>query len=148
MQRRACLFCRIYRVFSRCEFCFLVLVPDNTFLLGRNQSASLTPPCGPVTVSRGYWSESSVISVRIVRSQTPNSEARFVIVSCLRKVSTFMISCRRSVAVTLFSPPFCLVGRTLLTIPAGFLPELKINLPEIKKSGPADTVLNYQNSVC
>lgn len=71
----------------------------------RYQSATRTPPpWRPHLVSMGYWSVSSPMSRRIVRSLTPNSDAKFSTVSCRLWQRTSSSRWRRSLAFTPISP--------------------------------------------
>jgi hypothetical protein len=65
-----------------------------------------TPPPKPGTVVMGYDMESVIKSDFIVLMQTPNSAAKLQTVSRLRNLKRSAICSRRSIALSMSSPPF------------------------------------------
>lgn len=82
------------------SICFLFILGLSGLKFGKTK----TPPPLPDLVYIGYLRDKCIMSFSIVRLHTPNSTAKFSIVSCRLLQSVNKIDCRLSCAVTNSSP--------------------------------------------
>lgn len=82
------------------SICFLFILGLSGLKFGKTK----TPPPLPDLVYIGYLRDKCIMSFSIVRLHTPNSTAKFPIVSCRLLQSVNKIDCRLSCAVTNSSP--------------------------------------------